>query len=405
MVLQPLVEAGKLGVEMVCADGCICRVYPILAAYVADYPEQCLVACCMENRCPRCLVLPSDRGSPVECARRCAEDTLCTLREHRRGQEPPNFEKHGIRAIYQPFWYNLPHCNIFASFTPDLLHQIHKGVFKDHFVKWCSSIMGATEMDTRFKAMTDHPGLRHFKKGISFVSQWTGTEHKEMEKVMMGVLSGAVNSRVLTVGRALLDFIYYAQYQLHTTTTLAALQSALDTFHAHKDVFIELECREDFNIPKLHSMMHYVESITALGSADGYNTESPERLHIDFAKDAYRASNKRDYTEQMALWLQRQEAMWMREAFCKWVVNGRVKAFPLAVDEDDDENEEVVFTHVNASALPSPTSIVTSRTSYTIAKRTPFTNVSVERLASEFGAVDFIPALTTFIRRSFPRSS
>ncbi|KAG6818528.1 hypothetical protein H0H93_004273 [Arthromyces matolae] len=268
-ILEPLIDAGRSGVEIVCADGYVRRVHPILAAYVADYPEQCLIACCMENRCPRCLVQPKDRGSPVESLLRNMDDTLRTLQEHRRGQEPPKFEKEGLRAIYRPFWHNLPHCNIFTCFTPDLLHQIHKGVFKDHFVKWCSSIMGEQEIDARFKAMADHPGLRHFKKGISFVSQWTGREHKEMEKVMMGVLVGGVNSRVLTVGRALLDFIFYAQYQFHTTQTLAALQSSLDTFHAHKDVFIELECREDFNIPKLHSMIHYVEAIRALGSADG----------------------------------------------------------------------------------------------------------------------------------------
>ncbi|KAG6904928.1 hypothetical protein DXG01_006172, partial [Tephrocybe rancida] len=210
-----------------------------------------------------------ERGSPVQFLLRDVDDTLRILHEHRRGQEPPKFETNGIRAIYQPFWHNLPHCNIFACFTPDLLHQIHKGVFKDHFVKWCSMIMGTDEIDVRFKAMAAHPGLRHFKKGISFVSQWTGTEHKEMEKVIMGVLSGAVNSRVLTVARALLDFIFYAQYQLHTSETLAALQSALDTFHEHKDIFIELECRDNFNFPKLHSMMHYVEAIKALGSADG----------------------------------------------------------------------------------------------------------------------------------------
>jgi hypothetical protein len=36
-------------------------------------------------------------------------------------------------------------------------------------------------------------------------------------------------------------------------------------------------------------------------AADGYNTEFPECLHIDFAKEAYDASNKHDYTEQMAV--------------------------------------------------------------------------------------------------------
>ncbi|KAJ7038640.1 hypothetical protein C8F04DRAFT_1179653 [Mycena alexandri] len=39
-------------------------------------------------------------------------------------------------------------------------------------------------------------------------------------------------------------------------------------------------------------------------TADGYNTEAPERLHIDLTKKAYRSSSKRDYTAQMTLWLQ-----------------------------------------------------------------------------------------------------
>ena len=56
-------------------------------------------------------------------------------------------------------------------------------------------------------------------------------------------------------------------------------------------------------------MMHYGEAIRSHGTADGYNTEASERLHIDYAKDGYRASNKKDYFKQMTVWLGRQEAV------------------------------------------------------------------------------------------------
>jgi Plavaka transposase len=349
MIFEGLVEAGKKGVEMMCADGWIRLVFIILAAYVADFPEQCLVACCMENRCPRCTVDPTDRGSPNESPFRKEEETLELLSKHHQGRDPPQYEKMGLCAVYNPFWAGLLHCNIFHCFTPDILHQLHKGVFKDHLVQWCTQIMGEKEIDKRFKAMNSYPGLRHFKKGISSVTQWTGTEHKEMEKLLLGVAIGGVSNRFLPVVRSLIDFIYLSQLQYHTSTTIKSLEKCLKSFHDHKNVVVELGIRDHFNIPKLHAILHYVDCIRSLGSADGYNSESSERLHIDFAKEAYQASNKRDYVEQMAVWLQRHEAIWLRESYLIWVerrVERLIKASEDTKDDEDvEENVEVEDEH------------------------------------------------------------
>jgi hypothetical protein len=119
------------------------------------------------------------------------------LKKRKNGLHPTEFDDYGLRAVYTPFWDGLPHVDIFTAFTPDLLHQLHKGVFKDHLVKWCLDIIGEEEIDARFKVMANYPSLRHFKRGISTVKQWTGTEHKQMQRVFIGVIAGAVPKYVL----------------------------------------------------------------------------------------------------------------------------------------------------------------------------------------------------------------
>jgi len=54
------------------------------------------------------------------------------------------------------------------------------------------------------------------------------------------------------------------------------------------------------------NVMHCVEAICSQGTADRYNTEASERIHIDYTKEGYHASNK-NYNKQLTVW--RQEAV------------------------------------------------------------------------------------------------
>ena len=104
--------------------------------------------------------------------------------------------------------------------------------------------------------------------------------------VMLGITISCVPSHIITVVCSFVNFIhvYLSQLQSHTSSMLISLESCLKIFHCNKDIIVKLRIYKYFNIPKLHSLLHYVNCICSLGSANGYNTKSPEHLHIDFSK-------------------------------------------------------------------------------------------------------------------------
>jgi hypothetical protein len=55
-------------------------------------------------------------------------------------------------------------------------------------------------------------------------------------------------------------------------------------------------------IPKIHSLLHYIECIREMGSADNSDTEISEAAHKNLFTDGYRFSNKVNYIPQMLRW-------------------------------------------------------------------------------------------------------
>jgi hypothetical protein len=134
-----------------------------------------------------------------------------------------------------------------------------------------------------------------------------------MSHILLGLVidaplaDGLSNIRLIRAVHALLNFLYLAQYPVHTNETLELLEDALEPFHNNKKIFVDLGIRDAFNIPKLHFARHYLKYIKLYGTLDNFNTEYMERLHIDLAKDAYAATNHKDEFTQMTIWLERKE--------------------------------------------------------------------------------------------------
>ncbi|EIN09379.1 hypothetical protein PUNSTDRAFT_66356, partial [Punctularia strigosozonata HHB-11173 SS5] len=213
----------------------------------------------------------------------------------------------------------LPHCNIHAAISADVLHHLYQGMLM-HLIDWLTSLIGAAELNARLKRLPAMHGIRHFANGISGLTQVSGPEQKQMVRQLLGCVVGTISPHALRATRSLFDFIFIAQYISHSDDTLQYLDNALAEFHMNKQVFIDE--MPHFNIPKLHMLFYYVPGICAVGTTDNTNTEVPERLHIDNAKRAYDATNKKhDYVKQMTRWLKRYEKVVLLDVHIRWYAN------------------------------------------------------------------------------------
>ena len=135
-ILHPLIEAGRRGLEITWAEGWVRKVYPLLAAYVADYPEQCLVACAKPGTCPKCRCSAKELQNETPSARRLPQWTIQVMDDARssssnRTQYWEKTQAHELSGgVYHPFWKDLPYCDIHLLITSDVLHQLYQGVIK-----------------------------------------------------------------------------------------------------------------------------------------------------------------------------------------------------------------------------------------------------------------------------------
>ena len=331
-IFSPLRHAGEAGVLMTTGDGITYRIHPLLACFAGDYPEQVLTTATFTGECPICPIPHDQLGAYVHNAPTGLRELELVLQAlDSFDDDPAGFlqacKGAGVKPIVDPFWKDLPYVHIYRSITPDILHQLYQGIVK-HIIGWVTKVYGGAEIDARCRCMPPNHNVRHFMKGISSLSRVTGQEHDQMCRILIGLVidiplpGGMSNVRLVRAVRAVLDFLYLAQYPVHTDETLETLEDALARFHQAKDIFVDLGIQESFNIPKLHFVQHYVMLIQLYSTTDNFDTAYTERLHIDFAKDAYDATNHKDEFTQMENWLEHKEKIFCHNQYLKWAQNG-----------------------------------------------------------------------------------
>ena len=146
-IMDPLKTASREGVLMWCADGRLRRVYPVLAAFVGDWPEQNDMSCTVRSGCPICRQGYHGRGSgETNVRRRNQEDSVAAFRAYARSNKQTELKELKLKP-WVPFWADLPHVDFPSCITPDLLHQFHKGVFKRYIVEWVEELVGEATLN------------------------------------------------------------------------------------------------------------------------------------------------------------------------------------------------------------------------------------------------------------------
>jgi hypothetical protein len=104
---------------------------------------------------------------------------------------------------------------------------------------------------------------------------------------------------------AFTEFCYLARRSQIDETTLKLIDDAIERFHHEREIFIEVGVREDFSLPRQHSLMHYSSLIRLFGAPNGICSSITESKHIQAVKKPWRRSSRNRPLGQMLLTNQR----------------------------------------------------------------------------------------------------
>ncbi|KAF8806107.1 hypothetical protein BYT27DRAFT_7224463 [Phlegmacium glaucopus] len=287
-ILKPLHPGMTEPVIHCCPDGHYRKIIYNLAAFIADYPEQVTLA-----------------GTLLDMLN---SKTL--------------WDEYGIDddilvcKLVTPYPHDFPRANIYEILTPNLLHQVIKGTFKDHLVTWVGEYLVLEhgeargnkildDIDRRIAAAPLFPNLCQFPHGRHF-KQWTGDDSKALMKVYVSAIAGHIPSEMTQAISSFLYICYIARHADFDHAALQAFDTALTKFYRLREVFRTLGVQPTgFSLLQKHSLSHYHHLIEEFGAPGGVCSSITESWHITAVKKPWHHSSHYKALGQMLVTNQR----------------------------------------------------------------------------------------------------
>jgi hypothetical protein len=350
IILKPLMKAAEVGIMMSDPVGNIRHCFTPLAAYIVDTPEAAMLACVRGKTSPFTMASYLQFGDSFRHPPRTRSITLDQLASIT--VDPTDLEAYfdactesRLNGVCAPFWMNWPLADPSIFLMSEALHHWHKEFF-DHDCQWCLVAVGASELDFRFSILQPVTGYRHFAGGISKLKQVTGRGHRDIQRYIVGLISGAAPRRFVIAIRALMDVRYLAQSPAPDDDLLESIDQALLTFHQNKDIIMTLGARmgakkpiENWHIPKLEFLQSITSGTRNVGALIQWSADATEHAHISEIKDPARRTNNNDYDPQICRHLDRDEKL-RRFAIATTLKSHPTYHHPNDMPEDVPEEED-----------------------------------------------------------------
>ncbi|KAF8261270.1 hypothetical protein EI94DRAFT_1789551 [Lactarius quietus] len=293
--LKPYMTEPKV---VKCPDGHFRRAIFSLGPYIADYPEQVWLTGIVSKWCPKCDAQPTNLDGP-ESHRRSHTKTDLLIKTF---SPRVLWDDFSVRHNIMPFTYPFPRADIHELLAPDLLHQLIKGVFKDHLVEWVLEYLHVThgekvsleiieDIDRRISAVPPFSGLRRFPDGRDY-KQWTGDDSKALMKVFLAAITGYLPSVMVHSIAAFMDACYITRRNAINSIALEHLRNSIDMYHELRSVFVQAGVHNTLSLPRQHALMHFYRAIHLFGSPNGLCSSITESKHIETTKDTWRRTSR-----------------------------------------------------------------------------------------------------------------